>query len=107
MLVEVFLLWFVVWIVFLIMSTTGSKGWLFAAFAGIWSIFMSIHILIDGLQMRSGMDIAGSGGNYTVTYSYTNLVLPFSTYSFIWGMFFLLLGMYLVFIAVMRRGRWS
>lgn len=106
MLVEVFLLWFVVWIVFLIMSTTGSKGWLFAAFAGIWSIFMSIHILIDGLQMRSGMNIVGSSGNYTVTYSYTTLVLPYSTYSFIWGMFFLLLGMYLVFIAVMRRGRW-
>lgn len=106
MLVEVFLVWLLVWVIFLIMSTIGSKGWIFAAFSGLWAIFIALHLTIDGLQIQQGMNIVENAGNYTVSYAYSDLILPFSTYSFLWGMFFLLIGMYLVFIAVVGRSRW-
>ena len=105
MIVEGFLLWLALWAIFLGMSTLGRKGWVFGAVAGIWAILLGAFVLVDGIQIQNGLFVRTVNNTTVVNYSYSNLVLPVSTYSYIWGLFFVLIGMYLLFISILSRKR--
>jgi hypothetical protein len=70
----------------------------FGMVAGFWLIITALAILVDGIQLQSGMNIVTVGGNTTISYSYTDLVLPFpSTASVIFGVFLIGLSIYIVY----------
>ncbi|RLF40803.1 MAG: hypothetical protein DRN18_04450, partial [Thermoplasmata archaeon] len=68
-------------------------------------ILLGAFILVDGLQIQSGLFVRTVNNTTVVNYSYSDLVLPVSTYSYIWGLFFVLIGMYLLFISILSRKR--
>lgn len=70
----------------------------FGMVAGFWLIITALAILVDGIQLQSGMNIVTVGGNTTISYSYTDLVLPFpSTSSVIFGVFLIGLSIYIIY----------
>ena len=60
MYLEVFMLWFIIWIVFVAMSIIEKRGIIFGFLAGIWILFLGVYIYLDGLQLFSGLTIDSS-----------------------------------------------
>ena len=70
---------------------------IFGMLCGFWLIIIAGAILIDGIQLQSGVNITEAGGTTNVVYEYSDLVLPFSSTSIIFGMFFVGISIYIVF----------
>jgi len=104
MLLEEFGIWFVVWVFFsLLMLSRRRLGWFFSFFSGLWSIFLGIYVNISGIQYCSGKAVVYSDEfNYTVTKVFSNFVMPYSSYSFLWGIIFILVGVFLIYYSVSR-----
>jgi hypothetical protein len=88
---------FLIFIVILILNLYTDNE-IFGIIAGFWLIVIAGAILIDGIQLQSGMDMIASGSNYTISTTYTDLVLPFpSPASVIFGMVLIGLSIYILF----------
>jgi len=87
-------------IVFLIMFVANLylNNNIFGAIAGLWLIVIACAILVDGIQLQSGMSMVTVGGNTTLVYEYSDLVLPFpSPASVIFGVFLIGLSIYIIY----------
>ena len=70
----------------------------FGAIAGLWLIVIAGAILVDGIQLQSGMNMTTVGGNTSIMYQYTDLVLPFpNPASVIFGVFLVGLSIYIIY----------
>ena len=58
---------------------------IFGMLCGFWLIVMASAVLIDGIQLQSGVNITASETSTSVVYEYSDLVLPFSSTSVIFG----------------------
>jgi len=105
MYINILLIWIIVWVVFLIMSCIEKRGYLFGVLAGIWIMFLGVYIIVDGLHIQDGISIViNDAGEQIVTYTYENLITPFSSYSTMWGLPFVLLGIYIMYMATRNKG---
>ena len=98
---EIFMLWVFIWIIFLIMSMVEKRGVVFGFLAGLWILFLGIAINIDGISIQTGVNPS------TGTFVYTAMAPPFSTYSLLCGLPFILLGFYITWLASTKtRANW-
>lgn len=97
------ILWLVIWVILLIMSTIDKRGVVFGFISGVWILFMGIYIILDGLQVQSGMTILGEVGNQSIVYQYNEIVPPFSNYSTMWGLPFILIGFYITWLSATAK----
>ena len=94
--------WILFWVIFLVMSIIEKRGIVFGFLAGIWILFLGIYIFIDGIEWQSGVSIVTSGSTQTATYTYNQFVSPFSSYGTLWAIPFILLGIYICYLASMK-----
>jgi hypothetical protein len=99
---EIFMLWLILWIVFLIMGALEKRGVVFGFLAGLWILFLGIYIFVDGFQYRSGVTLTEGAGTCTLTYSYVSLTTPFSSIGMLWAFPFILLGIYITWLATTK-----
>ena len=100
----VFILWIIIWVIFLTMSTIEKRGVpVFGFLSGLWILFLGVYIYLDGIEILNGMTIVGDAGNQTVIYSYQTVVPPFNEYSMLWGFPFILLGIYICFLSATKN----
>lgn len=71
---------------------------IFGIICGFWLIVIAGAILVDGVQLQTGVNITTIGDTSTVVYEYSDLVLPFpSGASVIFGVFFIGISIYIIF----------
>ena len=104
MLLEEFGIWFVTWAFFsLLMLSKKRLGWIFSFFSGLWATFLGIYINISGIQYCSGKIVEYTDTvNYTVTKTFSDFVMPYSSYAFIWGTVFIAIGLFLMYYGTTR-----
>lgn len=97
------LVWIVIWVILLVMSTQETRGFVYGFLAGLWILLIGIYILIDGLQIESGSSIVASGADFIITKTYSEIVAPVSSYSILWSFPFMALSMYQMYLATSMR----
>jgi len=97
------MMWLVIWVILLVMSTIDKRGVVFGFISGVWILFMGIYIILDGIQIQSGMSLLGEVGSQTITYQYAEIVPPFSSYSTMWGLPFILIGFYICWLSATAK----
>ena len=95
--------WLLIWIIFLVMSIVERRGGVFGFLAGLWILFLGVYIYLDGLEYQTGASVTVSGGVQTLTYTYGDIVSPFSNYGILWAVPFILLGLYIMYLAVTKQ----
>ena len=75
---------------------------MFGFLAGLWIFFLGIYIYVDGIDLQTGVSIVSSGTTQTMTYTYSEVVPPFQSYGLLWAIPFILLGMYIMYLASTR-----
>lgn len=97
------LLWIVIWTILLAVNVkTGST--IFGSFAGVWIFLFGLFIIASGIQVETGTLSVAITPSQTVNYiQYSDAVLPYSTYSYVWGIIFFIIGVFIVFSNVVAR----
>lgn len=98
----IFLMWMLIWIIFLGMSIIEKKGHVFGFLAGLHILFLGSYIYIDGFELQTGCIETVVGDVTTIEYTFTEVVTPFSSYGVMWALPFILLGIYIMYRAVMK-----
>jgi hypothetical protein len=94
--------WLLIFIVLLIVNLAGDST-TFGIIDGFWLLILGLAVIVTGVQLQSGMNVTTVGTSQIISYTYSDVVLPFSTYSIIWGIFFIGLAMYMIIANGMRR----
>lgn len=103
MTLDIFMLWFIIWIVFLIMSIIETRGVTFGFLSGLYPLFLGVYLFLDGIQVQSGMTISYTAGVQTVEKVYANSIPAFSSYGMLFGLPFILLGIYICYLAATKH----
>jgi len=104
---EIFMLWLIIWVIFLIMSIIEQRGIVFGFLAGFWILILGIFVYTNGVQYKTGVNLTEVSGGCNLVYSYTNMVTPYSNVGMLWALPFILLGMYITWLATTRfRANW-
>lgn len=99
----ILLFWVFLWVIFLVMSIIEQRGMIFGHLAGLWIMFLGIYIYLDGLQYNSGVEITEQAGTQIISYTYTEIIPPFSNYGMLWAVPFILLGIYIEYLATTKN----
>jgi hypothetical protein len=94
----IFLYWIIIFVVLLAVNI-GINSTTFGMVAGFWLMILGLAVVITGLQLQTGSDMTSTG----ITYLYEDALLPFSTYAYIWGIFFVVLSIYIVYANAEKR----
>ena len=95
---QIFYAWILIFLIFLIVNII-ARSTTFGMIGGLWLMILGLAILVDGFQMQTG--VTQSAG--TVTNVYSDIVLPFSEYAFVWGVFFIGCSMYMLLANAQAR----
>ena len=96
-------LWLVIWAILLFVNIK-SKSKIFGGFAGAWLFLLGIFIIASGVQIETGKITTTIGPGQTVEYAqYSNVLLPFNTYSYVWGVFMFVLAVYIMFANIRAK----
>ena len=90
------ILWLLVFFIFLAVSIAADSS-ILGIISGIWLLLLGLAIIVSGIQVQSGMEINMDGSTTTYEYQYDDATLPYSTYSFVWGIILILSSMYIVY----------
>lgn len=96
MYIEILLIWILIFVVFLVINIT-ANSYDFGRIAGIWILLLGLFVIVGGVQMETGITITDTVSGSNIVYDYSDITLPYSTYSFIWGLIFILLGLYILY----------
>ena len=99
---EIFMLWFIIWIIFLVLSIIERRGITFGFLSGIYPIFLGIYLYLDGLQLFSGLTVDTSSSLQVVEKVYSDSVPAFSNYGMLMGIPFVLVGLYICYLAATK-----
>jgi len=99
----ILLVWIVIWVILLAVSSLETRGFVYGFLAGLWILLIGVYILLDGLQVESGSTIVLSGGNYTIVKTFVEVVSPVSSYSVLWCFPFIALSIYQMYLAITMR----
>lgn len=91
-----FFIWLFIFIILFVANMYLDNS-IFGAIAGFWILILGLAVIITGIQIQSGMTLNESGVTTTITYQYTDLALPFSSYGFIFGVFLICIGIYITY----------
>lgn len=90
------MIWIVVFVVLMVIHLIErSKNW--GKIAGLWLLILGLFIIVDGVQYNTGVETTETAQSVVVTYQYDDVALPYSTYSYIWGIIFILLGIWIFY----------
>lgn len=89
-------IWLLVFVI-LFIANLYTNNPVFGLIAGMWFLILGLGIIVDGFQMQTGMTLSTVGGTTTVTNTYTDVTLPFSTYSIVWGIIILCISIYIIY----------
>jgi hypothetical protein len=98
----ILIFWLLIFIVFLIVNIAGNST-TFGIIDGFWLMLLGLAVIITGIQLQSGVSVSIVNGSQIVTNTYSDAVLPYSTYSFIWGLIFIGISMYMIIANGMKR----
>lgn len=94
---EIFvILWLLFFVILMIFHFYGEST-NFGIVSGFWLLLLGLAIIIDGVQIQSGYTINAVGDNSVLSYTYTNLLLPFNTVGFIWGFSIIAISIYIIY----------
>jgi len=96
MIIEMLLIWVVLFIIFIVINIV-ERSTNFGKIAGIWLLLLGCFIIVDGVQYNSGVEVTEGADSTIVEYKYIDVTLPYSTYAFIWGIIFILVGIYIIY----------
>ena len=99
----ILIFWILIWVIFLIMSYLEKRGNVFGFLAGLWILFLGIFLYIDGIQVESGMTIVDWSGGQNITYVFNDVVLPYSNHGILWGVPFVCLSIYILWLAATKK----
>lgn len=103
MTLEIFIIWLILWMIFLVLSMVETRGILFGFLAGIYPLILGVYLYLDGIQVHTGMTITSSTGLQIVEKVFTNSVPPFSSYGMLIGIPMVLLGLYISYLAATKK----
>lgn len=89
-------IWLLVFVI-LFIANLYTDNPVFGLIAGMWFLILGLGIIVDGFQMQTGMTLTEAGNTTTVTNTYTDVTLPFSTYSIVWGIIILCISIYIIY----------
>jgi len=90
--------WLLIFVIFLIVHLIAdSSTW--GMIGGLWLMLLGLAIVVTGVQIQSGVDISDT----SITNVYSDWVLPFSTYAYVWGVTIIGVSMYMFFANAMKR----
>jgi hypothetical protein len=105
MILELFLVWLFIFALLMIINIV-ETSYTFGIVGGMWLIVLGGLLVLDGLQYQSGTTIVTSGATQTITSVYSDALLPYSTYSIVWGISFIALSVYIMYAnAEARMGK--
>lgn len=94
----VLVLWFFVFVIILIVHLIAdSSTW--GMIGALWFMVLGLAILLTGVEMQTGVTITDTA----VINTYESVVLPFSTYAYVWGIFIIGISMYMLLANAMKR----
>lgn len=99
--VSILLIWLVIFLVFLIINLV-ERSKIFGTIAGFWFLIFAILILVTGIQVEAGANVTEANETIQIQYQYIDAILPFSTYSFIWGFILLLISIYIIYANLLK-----
>lgn len=96
----ILIIWLVIFLIFLVINIAEHSK-VFGAIAGIWLMILALAIIITGVQTESGIEITDTDNSTFYNYQYTDVTLPFSTYSYIWGIILICVSLYIFYANIM------
>ena len=95
-------IWICLFVIFLVVGII-SNSKVFGAMSGVLLLLLGLFIITTGIQISSGADIVeASDTATTVTWTYTDATLPYSTYSIVWGITLLLFSVYILYANLLK-----
>lgn len=92
----VLVLWLIIFVILFVANLYLNNAF-FGVIAGFWLVILGLAIIVTGIQIQSGMSIDTSSNVTQIIYNYTDLTLPFSTYSYIWGFILIGISIYIIY----------
>lgn len=89
-------IWLLIFVILFIANMYTNNA-VFGIIAGMWLLIMGLGIIVDGFQMQTGVSMTEVGGVTNITNTYTDVALPFSTYSIVWGIIILCISIYIIY----------
>lgn len=89
-------IWLLVFVILFVANLYTNNPY-FGIVAGMFLLILALGIVVDGFQMMTGMTLVTAGGTTTVTNTYTDAVLPFSTFSYIWGIILICISIVIIY----------
>jgi len=91
------ILWIIVFVIFLAVNILEDSN-AFGIIAGFWLLLLGLAIITTGVQIESGATVtAVDVGETTIEYDYEDATLPYSTYSYIWGIILIVISIYIIY----------
>ncbi len=91
----ILIFWILIFIVFLIVNLLGEST-TFGMIAAFWILLLGLAIIITGIQVQTGVEVTDVGDTQTIVYTYTDATVPYGSFSFIWGIVFIAISMYML-----------
>lgn len=96
MLDQILIYWILIFIIFLIINLVANST-TFGMIGGFWLMLLGLAILVSGIQIQTGMTVGDS-----ISYVSSDVIFPFSEISFIWGIFFIGVSIYMIIANAMK-----
>jgi len=97
----ILIIWLIIFLIFLIVNIS-QQSKIFGALAGIWLLVMALFIIVTGVQTESGVEISDVGESTVYEYQFSDVTLPYSTYSYIWGIILILVAVYILYANLLK-----
>ena len=96
MIVILVLIWLLFFAIFFIAGMS-EPSYVLGIIAGILLLILGLAIIITGIQVESGTSSVFDDGEWTIETVYSDASLPFSTYSYVFGVIFILTSMFIIY----------
>jgi energy-coupling factor transporter transmembrane protein EcfT len=87
--------WLFVFAIFFFAGIITNSKYL-SVISGLWLLIFSLLIIITGVYIQSGTTMTVTGNVSESVTNYQEVVVPYTTYAVIWGVFLLLTSFYIV-----------
>lgn len=98
--------WMVFFVIFLVANII-TNNQIFGLMGSIILILLGLFIIVDGLQVNTGAEILDTASGATISWTYTDIELPYSTFSNVIGLPFLLFGVYMLYANLIKPNKKS
>jgi len=89
-------IWILIFLIFFVAGIVTDNP-IFGLVAGALLMLFGLGISVDGMQMTSGMTITTVGNVTNVSYDYTEITAPFSTWGTVFGLTLIAISIYIIF----------